>query len=142
MCLEAAMQLTTHIAWPLICAACLGVSAGHRGRFPFIMIGEINERVPEDDRISYFRGSEVRKRFKQLYPGNRLILLLDSCFGVIIICFGDQVVGVQLKTIGISRNLDFAYWFRSCSIEKKSSKIVLKGRPIKSPLSKRPSATG
>jgi hypothetical protein len=53
----------------------------------FIMIGKINERLPEGDRISYFWwGSEVRKRFKQLYPGNRLVLLLDSCLGLMIIC--------------------------------------------------------
>jgi len=83
------MQLTAHIAWPLICAACFGASAAIvANMISFVMIGKINERVPEGDRISYFWwGSEVRKRFKQLYPGNRLVLLLDSCLGVMIICF-------------------------------------------------------
>jgi len=46
----------------------------------FIMIGKINERVSENERISYFWwGTEVRKRYKQLYPESRLALLLDLC---------------------------------------------------------------
>jgi hypothetical protein len=83
------MQLTMHIAWPLICAAYFAASAAIvANMISFVMIGKINERVPEGDRISYFWwGSEVRKRFKQLYPGNRLVLLLDSCLGVMITCF-------------------------------------------------------
>jgi hypothetical protein len=83
------MQLTTHIAWPLIFPGCLGASAAIvANMIYFMMIGKINERVPEGDRISYFWwGSEVRKRFKQLYPGNRLVLLLDFCLGLMIICF-------------------------------------------------------
>jgi len=41
----------------------------------FIMIGKINERVPESERISYFWwGTEVRKRYKQLYPASKLAL--------------------------------------------------------------------
>jgi len=83
------MQLTTHISWPLICAGCLGTSAAIvANMISFIMIGKINERGPKSDRISYFWwGSEVRKRFKKLYPANGLVLLLDSCVGVMIICF-------------------------------------------------------
>ena len=83
------MQLITHITWPLICAASFGASAAIvANMISFVMIGRINERVPEGDRISYFWwGSEVRKRFKQLCPGNRLVLLLDSCLAVMIICF-------------------------------------------------------
>jgi hypothetical protein len=54
----------------------------------FAMIGKINERVPESDRISYFRwGTEVRKRFKKLYPESRLTLLLDLCVILMVICF-------------------------------------------------------
>jgi hypothetical protein len=53
-----------------------------------MMIGKINERLPESERISYFWwGTEVRKRFKQLYPGNRLVFLLDSCAVMMILCF-------------------------------------------------------
>ena len=53
-----------------------------------IMIGKINERLPETQRMSYFGwGTSVRKKFKQLYPGNRLILLHDSCLGLMILSF-------------------------------------------------------
>ena len=54
----------------------------------FVMIGKINERVTESERISYFRwGTEVRKRFKILYPESRLTLLLDLCVTLMVICF-------------------------------------------------------
>ena len=54
----------------------------------FAMIGKINERVPENERISYFWwGTEVRKRFKELYPESRLTLLLDLCVILMVICF-------------------------------------------------------
>jgi len=53
----------------------------------FMMIGKINDRLPETERISYFWwGTEVRRRFKQLYPGNRLVLLLDSCVVLMVFC--------------------------------------------------------
>jgi hypothetical protein len=54
----------------------------------FAMIGRINERAPESERISYFWwGTEVRKRFKELYPESRLTLLLDLCVILMVICF-------------------------------------------------------
>jgi hypothetical protein len=54
----------------------------------FIMIGKINERVPENERISYFWwGTEVRKRYKQLYPGGKLTFLLDLCVTLMVLCF-------------------------------------------------------
>ena len=54
----------------------------------FIMIGKINERLPESERISYLCwGAEVRTRFKQFYPGNRLVFLLGCCVVMMILCF-------------------------------------------------------
>jgi hypothetical protein len=54
----------------------------------FAMIGKINERVPERERISHFWwGTEVRKRFKKLYPESRLTLLLDLCLILMVVCF-------------------------------------------------------
>ncbi len=54
----------------------------------FMMIGKINERSPERERISYFRwGTEVRTRFKQLYPEVGQIDLLDSSYVMMILCF-------------------------------------------------------
>jgi hypothetical protein len=52
------------------------------------MIGKINERLPERERISYFWwGTNVRKRFKDLYPESRLTLLLDLCVILMAVCF-------------------------------------------------------
>lgn len=83
------MQLMLHISWPIVVAACLGTTAiVLANMISFVMIGKINLRVPENERISYlWWGTEVRKRFKQLYPGNKLILLLDSCFVMMVLCF-------------------------------------------------------
>ena len=54
----------------------------------FVMIGKINILLPEHERISYlWWGTEVRKRFKQLYPKNKLVFLLDSCLAMMILCF-------------------------------------------------------
>jgi len=54
----------------------------------FVMIGKINERVSEKERISYiYWGTEVRRRFKQLYPDNKLTFLLDSCMVLLIVSF-------------------------------------------------------
>ena len=83
------MKLAVHTSWALICAVCIGTSAAILANLiSFIMIGRINQRVPERDRISHFWwGTEVRKRFKELYPRNKLVLLLDSCLAMMIICF-------------------------------------------------------
>ena len=77
---EFAITEANHISWSVICAGCLMASAAVVANMIFlIMIGKINERLSEGERISYFAGgTEVRKRFKQVYPGNRLVFLLDS----------------------------------------------------------------
>ena len=83
------MQSITGITWPVIIAGCLGTSAAVMANMiSFIMIGKINERLPENERISYIRwGTEVRKRFKELYPGNKLTFLLDSCVVLMVLSF-------------------------------------------------------
>ncbi len=74
---------------PVIIAACLmGSFAVLANTFSFIMIGKINEWLPENERVSYLRwGTDVRRRFKQLYPKNRLVFLLDSCIALMLCCF-------------------------------------------------------
>lgn len=83
------MPLTLRVSWWVIVAGCLGASSAVLANMiSLMMIGKINERLPENERISYFWwGTEVRKRFKQLYPGNRLVLLLDSCVVMMILSF-------------------------------------------------------
>jgi len=93
------MQLVTQISWPVILAGCLGGAAAILANMiSFVMIGKINTVLPEGERISYlWWGTGVRKRFKQLYPGNKLVWLLDSCLVTMILCF---IVLVQLWVFG------------------------------------------
>jgi hypothetical protein len=83
------MQLTTLIPLRVIVIALLGGSfAIFANMLSFIMIGKINERGPENERISYFWwGTEVRKRYKQLYPASKLALLADVCLVLMVISF-------------------------------------------------------
>jgi hypothetical protein len=89
MSFEATMQLITQISLPVLLAGCIGGSAAaFANMIYFMIIGKINERSPENERISYFWwGTEVRMKFKQMYPGSRLVLLLDSCVVIMILCF-------------------------------------------------------
>ena len=83
------MQLATHVTLPVIVAGCLGASAAIIANLiSFVMVGKVNERSAENEKISYLSwGSEVRMRFKQLYPGDKLVLLRDSCMVLMIFCF-------------------------------------------------------
>jgi hypothetical protein len=83
------MQLTTIIPLRVIVIALLGGSfAIFANMLSFIMIGKINERVPENERISYFWwGTEVRKKYKQLYPASKLTLLRDLLLILMVLCF-------------------------------------------------------
>jgi len=74
------------LKWLVICA---GTSAAVLlNMIYYIMIGKVNERLPESERFSYlWWGTEVRRRFKELYPGHRLVFLLDSCLVVMIVSF-------------------------------------------------------
>jgi hypothetical protein len=66
----------------------MATSAVLANMISFIMIGKINTLLPESERVSYlWWGTGVRKQFKQLYPGNKLVFLLDSCLVMMILCF-------------------------------------------------------
>jgi uncharacterized membrane protein len=73
--------MTTFIPLNIIVVALFfGVFAIAANMLSFVMIGKINERVPEAERISYLRwGTEVRKRYKELYPTSKLPLLVNVC---------------------------------------------------------------
>ncbi len=83
------MQLTAQIPLPAIIAVCLMATAAVLVNvIYFVMIGKINTMLPARERISYFWwGTGARKRFKQLYPGNKIVLLLDSCVVLMILSF-------------------------------------------------------
>ena len=72
----------------IVVALIVGSFAIVANMISFAMIGKINERALESERISYFWwGTEVRKRFKELYPESGLTLLLDLCVILMVICF-------------------------------------------------------
>ncbi len=75
------MQLSLPIAASaIVCGLLFGSFAILANMISFIMIGKINERAPENERISYFWwGTEVRRRFKSLYPDSKLTRFLDLC---------------------------------------------------------------
>ena len=83
------MPLTARIPMPAIIAVCsMATAAVLVNMIYFVMIGKINTMLPARERISYlWWGTRVRKRFKQLYPGNKIVLLLDSCVVLMIVCF-------------------------------------------------------
>jgi hypothetical protein len=83
------MQLTNQISWQVLASLCLLISGAVLANIiSFVMIRKINVRLPEDQRVScLWWGSEVRKTFKRLYPGDRLVLLLDGCVVMMIVCF-------------------------------------------------------
>ncbi len=66
----------------------MGTAAVLANMISLIMIGKINTRLPESERMSYLGGgTDVRRRFKQFYPGDKLVFLLDSCVVIMILCF-------------------------------------------------------
>ncbi len=83
------MQLTLPFTVRDIVIALIGGSfAIFSNMLSFIIIGKINERVPESERISYFWwGTEIRKKYKQLYPEGKLVFLLNLCVILMVLCF-------------------------------------------------------
>jgi hypothetical protein len=73
------MQLILIMPTASIVVVLLGTSSAVLANMiSLVMIGKINERTSENEKISYRRwGTEVRTRFKRLDPRNKLILLLD-----------------------------------------------------------------
>jgi len=52
------------------------------------MAGKINEKLPESKRMSeIWWDSTVRRKFKALYPGDRLVWWYDQFFPVGLLCF-------------------------------------------------------
>ncbi len=83
------MQLMGQISLPVIIAGSLmATGAVLANMISFIMIGKINLLARERERISYlWWGTNVRRQFKQLYPGNKLVFFLDACFAMMVLSF-------------------------------------------------------
>jgi hypothetical protein len=97
--IEASSMQSITLSLPVIMLGCLGGSAAVLANlFSFMMIGKINERLPDNERVSYlWWGTNVRARFKQLYPGDRLVFLLDCSVGLMVLSF---IVLIRLWVFG------------------------------------------
>lgn len=57
------------------------------------MIEKLNSQLPEKEHISYvWWGTEVRRKFKALHPHNRMIVVLDGCYIIMVLCF---LIGIR-----------------------------------------------
>lgn len=54
----------------------------------FVMTNKINQKIPVDERIPPLGSrTNIRQRFRQLYPGNKLILFYDACLVIMLLSF-------------------------------------------------------
>jgi hypothetical protein len=85
--IEEPMPATFSISLPALITVCIFTSAiVLTNMISLVMIGKINERLPEGKRMSYWgMGINPRKKFKQLYPGNKLVWLHDLCLFLTVI---------------------------------------------------------
>jgi hypothetical protein len=75
-----------------------GASAFLANMISFLMITKINECVPENQRISYLRwGTEVRKRYREFFPGSKLPFLVNVCVVLMLVSFA---LGVKFWVFG------------------------------------------
>ncbi|MGA2482656.1 MAG: hypothetical protein ABSF92_06025 [Candidatus Acidiferrales bacterium] len=45
-----------------------------------VMIGKINQKLPEDQRVGYFGwSSRIKKQYRALYPESRWLLAVRTC---------------------------------------------------------------
>jgi len=75
------MQLITHISWSAVIAGSLATTfAVIANMISFAMIGKINTKLPASEQFSYlWWGTNVRKKYKELYPKDTLVFWLDFC---------------------------------------------------------------
>jgi hypothetical protein len=63
-----------------------------------IMVGKVNERLPERERVGYIRWSRnIVKKYEQLYPEGKLGYLWRACEIAMGLCFASLVVYVLMR---------------------------------------------
>jgi hypothetical protein len=78
----------TGIIVAALAACACGAAAFAANLISISMINRINAYVPKPEPIDQYRwGSEVRQRFKQLFPGDKLIHWLDFSVIVMLLSF-------------------------------------------------------
>ena len=78
-----------------IAAGAFGLAANW---IALIMIGRVNKVVTPSERVSYFgKDMSFRRKFKQLYPGDGLVLWHDLSVGFFFACFlaGAWIFGLR-----------------------------------------------
>ena len=54
----------------------------------FTIIGQINQRVPDDQQVDFFLwGTEIRKKHRALYPDSKLVLAMNICGSLMVVTF-------------------------------------------------------
>ena len=52
------------------------------------MVGKINEKLPENERMSYLGwDASVRRKYKILYPHGKLVYVFDMLVALVVACF-------------------------------------------------------
>jgi hypothetical protein len=71
----------------IIAALILGGFAIMANMLALVIVGQINEKVPANERLSYFGwDSRIRKLHKHLYPKSKLVLFFDLCGILMVAC--------------------------------------------------------
>lgn len=53
-----------------------------------IMVGKVNEKASESDRVSYWAWDvSIRRKYKRLYPESKLVLVFDLSVILMLLCF-------------------------------------------------------
>jgi hypothetical protein len=84
--------MSTNVLVALVLFAAAQVCAALGGYLQWIMLAEVNRKLPDAEQISYFlwyRGKYVRllKEYRRLYPGGRLPTLSRVAFATGVLLF-------------------------------------------------------
>jgi hypothetical protein len=72
----------------IVTAVIGGISALTANLAALAMVGKINKKLPESEHMSGISwDSTVRRKFKNLYPGDRLVWWYDQFVPVAFLCF-------------------------------------------------------
>ena len=54
----------------------------------FTMIDQINQRVPDGQKVDlFFWGTGIKKRHQTLYPDSKLVLVINTLTGLMVVSF-------------------------------------------------------
>jgi hypothetical protein len=82
------LQLQNKMIIKIILGLIGGAFAVGANIFAFTIIDQINQKVPNNERIDWFYwGSGIRKQHRKLYPGSRLVPAMDGCAALMVSTF-------------------------------------------------------